>query len=311
MLKQGRYALLLRPQIADNLSADQLDIAQSMLDEAMSIVPHGDVLLTSWRDADHEAQEPGAHRGRIIPVEAVYLDRYPVTNQQYQHFVNDGGYEQMSLWDESILPAVLDFVDKTAEPGPRYWRNGRFAQGEGDHPVVGVSWFEAAAYARWAGKRLPDDPEWVKAGSWPVTAAESLPAQRKYPWGDSMERSRANLWGFGPRKTVSVKTHADGASVAGVYQLIGNVWEWTASNFGEWDVHAQALLDDKVFKSIRGGAFDTYFDSQATCQFQSGENSLARKHNIGFRCAVAMEDLAASFEGRGSNEYESELCGVE
>jgi iron(II)-dependent oxidoreductase len=70
------------------------------------------------------------------------------------------------------------------------------------------------------------------------------------------------------------------------------------------------LANSSPLKSIRGGAFDTYFDSQATCQFQSGENPLARKHNIGFRCAVAVEDVMASLGQRRCEEQEQELCAV-
>ena len=88
-------------------------------------------------------------------VDGYYLDRYPVTNAQYHQFVRHGGYEQMAIWDPEIWPAVLDFVDTTGHAGPRFWRDGRYPRGEDHHPVVGVSWYEAAAYARWVGKRLP------------------------------------------------------------------------------------------------------------------------------------------------------------
>ena len=137
----------------------------------------------------------------------------------------------MAIWDQEIWPAVLDFVDQTGHPGPRFWHNGRYPRGEDNHPVVGVSWYEAAAYARWVGKRLPTDAEWVKAGSWPVALAGHPLLQRRYPWGEAMDRGRANLWGSGPGRTVSVDQFPGGVSVGGVQQLIGNVWEWTADAF--------------------------------------------------------------------------------
>jgi iron(II)-dependent oxidoreductase len=226
-----------------------------------------------------------------------FLDRYPVTNARFYEFVAAGGYQDAALWDATILPAVLGFVDRTGEPGPRFWSGGCYDPAKKDHPVVGVSWYEAAAYARWAGKRLPTDAEWVKAASWPVPLSLGMRSQRRYPWGDTMDRSRANLWGSGPKGTVPVTAFAGGASVGSVYQLVGNVWEWMRGDFPPADGSQAEWIAETPLKSIRGGAFDTYFDKQATCQFQSGESALARKHNIGFRCAVGVCDLLLARSG--------------
>jgi iron(II)-dependent oxidoreductase len=290
MIAQGREALLLRPQIAASLSDAELAAAQIALDESMAIVPQGGVLMRARCYEDLE--EPDALRGeRLVQVEGFFLDRYPVTNGQYQLFIDGGGYEQMSLWDESIWPAVLGFTDQTGVPGPRYWESGRYPAGKEDHPVTGICWYEAAAFARWAGKRLPTDPEWVKAGSWPVAADGGKPQQRKFPWGEAMDRRYVNLWGSGINDTVTVTASPDSASVGGVQQLIGNVWEWTSSAFGHWEPAGRKVETPMPHKSIRGGAFDTYFDNQAHCQFQSGESPLSRKHNIGFRCALGFCDV--------------------
>jgi iron(II)-dependent oxidoreductase len=186
----------------------------------------------------------------------------------------------------------LDFVDSTGQPGPRYWKNGCYLAGQENHPLVGISWYEALAYAGWVGKRLPTDAEWVKAGCWPVAIAENNRFQRRYPWGEMIDRKRANLWGSGPEKIVDVDQFEDGVSVGGVYQLIGNVWEWTNDNFRPEQVLPEGATMEVTLKSIHGGAFDTYFDNQATCQFQSGENALARRHNIGVRLAIGVCDLA-------------------
>lgn len=291
MLTQGRYCLLLRPQLVGNLTPDQLERAVSAHDDAMALTPEGTVLMQSLPAAEARLNAETSS-GRLVQIEPVYLDRYPVTNAQYWEFVAAGGYEQMALWQPEILPGLLDFVDRTGEPGPRYWQNGTFPEALEDHPVIGVNWFEAAAYARWVGKRIPTDPEWVKAGSWPVGPIAAQPRQRKFPWGESMDRSRAHLWGSGASATAAVTTYSNGVSVGGVYQLIGNVWEWTTTDFGVWDESQFRLELSEPLKSIRGGAFDTYFDNQSTCQFQSGESPLARKHNIGFRCAVGACDVA-------------------
>jgi iron(II)-dependent oxidoreductase len=296
MFDDGRFALLLRPQIASTLEPAVLARAQDELDRRMSIVPAGDVRLEPNRlsaaaefDVPEELLEPVS-----IPVAVTFLDRYPVTNRQFQAFVDAGGYEQMAIWEAEVWPAVLDFVDTTNRPGPRYWVDGRYPAGKDDHPVVGVCWYEAAAYARWVGRRLPTDAEWVKAACWPVNIPPANSFQRKYPWGNTMERQRANLWGSGPGDTVPVEEFNDGVSVGGAYHLIGNVWEWTSDEFLWVATAADKNAPPSLLKTVRGGAFDTYFDNQATSQFASGENPLGRKHNVGFRCALGICDLAAT-----------------
>jgi iron(II)-dependent oxidoreductase len=290
MIAQGREALLLRPQIAANLNDTDLASAQVALDESMAIVPQGVVMMRArCFDDMEEADRPRGER--LVQAEGFFLDRFPVSNGQYQLFVDHGGYEQMSLWDESIWPAVLGFTDSTGQPGPRYWQNGKFPPGKEDHPVVGICWYEAAAFSRWVGKRLPTDPEWVKAGAWPVAAEAGKPVQRKHPWGDAMDRRLVNLWGNGVNDTIPVTASPGSSSVGGVQQLVGNVWEWTSSSFGTWEPAGRKIETTTPLKSIRGGAFDTYFDMQAQCQFQSGETPLARKHNIGFRCALGFCDV--------------------
>lgn len=295
LVDQGRYALMLRPQIASTLDDEVRELAQAKLDEAMAVVPQGPVAMRSFRYEElPNHQRTGGER--LVHVDGYLLDRYPVTNEQFGKFVDDGGYEQMPLWDEAIWPAVLGFVDTTRQLSPRFWQNGKFPTGKEQHPVVGVSWYEASAYARWVGKRLPTDPEWVKAGSWPVPSEGGPMVQRKYPWGDAMNRDHVRIWqpGVGPTAgTVAVDANPRSASVNAVQQLIGNVWEWTSSSFGAWDPPLHKVETAMPLKSLRGGAYDTYFETQCTCQFQSGESPLARKHNVGFRCAVGFCDLVA------------------
>jgi iron(II)-dependent oxidoreductase len=294
MLAEGRHALLLRPQIAENLDPHWLAIAQEALDREMSLVPDGDVLLESQGLAAAVENDPTsdvAPAGRLIHVASAYLDRTAVTNAQFQTFVLAGGYQEMGIWEEAIWPAVFDFIDTSGHPGPRFWRDGRCPEGKENHPVVGVCWYEAAAYARWIGKRLPAEAEWVKAGCWPVHLSPTNRMQRKFPWGNTLGPGRANLWGSKPGDTVGVEDFPAGESVGGVCQLIGNVWEWMAEDFV---LSQDAQADGPLLKSLRGGAFDTYFDLQSTCQFATGDDPLARKHNIGFRLALGICDLVDS-----------------
>jgi iron(II)-dependent oxidoreductase len=294
MLTTGRYALLLRPAAKQHLT--QLDVVRAVrqLDEAMALVPAGRVLLGQLAEQSNSAcgaadVDPKLVSRQLVNVAPAYLDRHAVTNEQYQQFVDAGGYEQLELWHEEALPALLDFVDRTGSPGPRYWSDSQYPAAEQKLPVVGVSWYEASAYARWVGKQLPTDAEWTKAGAWPVESAPGRIAQRRYPWGESFDVRRANLYGSGNQKAVAVEEFPGGMSVGGIHQLIGNVWEWTATSLVE--LGDSTLHVSESVMSIRGGAFDTYFENQATCHYQSGEHPLARRQNIGFRLALPMSDL--------------------
>ena len=292
MLAQGRYALLLRAQVAENLTPEQLERAQTALDDTMSLVPHGEVLMLPSSNVDEEYDSQSSE-GELILIEPLFLDRHPVTNKQFHEFVWAGGYEQMSFWDPEIWPGFIDFVDQTDHPGPRGWSDGMYPNGRGDHPVVGVSWYEAVAFSRWVGKRLPSDPEWVKAAAWPVSVDGRKPLQKRFSWGNSFDPNRANVWSTGKNDTVSVYEFDEGVSPGGAYGLNGNVWEWTSTNYGVWDNHRFEM--STPFKSVRGGAFDSYFEAHATSQFQSGEVPVARKHNIGFRCAIGLCDVVNGF----------------
>jgi gamma-glutamyl hercynylcysteine S-oxide synthase len=298
-LATGRYALLLRPEAKQHLSQAHIVRAIRQLDESMALVPAGKVLLGQLAEQSSSAcgtteVDWKLAQRNMVHVEPAYLDRFCVTNEEYQLFVDAGGYEQLEYWPEEALPALLDFVDQTGAPAPRYWSDGQYAAGEGRLPVVGISWYEACAYAHWVGKRLPTDAEWTKAGAWPVEAAPGRIAQRRYPWGESFDVRRAHLCGSGRPTPVAVDEFPGGISVGGVHQLIGNVWEWTDTPLvalGDPTLHVSESII-----SIRGGAFDTYFENQATCHYQSGEHPLSRRSNIGFRLALPMCDLEAPKE---------------
>jgi iron(II)-dependent oxidoreductase len=299
LLANDRYALLLRAETKQHLSHAQVLRAVHQLDEAMALVPAGRVLLGQLAEQSHSAcgnsdVDPKLASRNLVLVEPSYLDRYCVTNEQFQRFVDAGGYEQLEFWHEESLPALLDFVDQSGCPGPRFWSDGQYPNGEQRLPVVGISWFEAWAYARWVGKRLPTDAEWTKAGAWPVESAPGRIAQRRYPWGESFDVRRAHLFGPGPGGPVPVDEFSGGVSVGGIHQLIGNVWEWTSTPLAE--LGDPTLHVSESVMSIRGGAFDTYFENHATCHYQSGEQALSRRPNIGFRLALPMRDLEAGVQ---------------
>ena len=311
LLDQGRFALILRPQVAGTLSREVFEAAFAQWEQTMALVPDGEVSLsrtpTDWegieaiadpapgKKSPEASNDESPAREPIVRVRRYFLDRYPVTNAQFAAFVKAGGYEQASLWDAAILPAVLDFVDRSGRPGPKYWENGTYSPGTEDHPVTGINWYEARAFARWVGKRLPTDAEWMRAAAWPVSLPDGTRMQRRFPWGDAMDYSRAVLWGSQRSGTVPVTDCPGGAAVNGIYQLIGNVWEWTHSDYQPWEEEDARIVLPGPMKSIRGGAFDTYFDHQASSGFAGGENPLARKPNIGFRCALGVADITLRY----------------
>jgi iron(II)-dependent oxidoreductase len=169
------------------------------------------------------------------PVElaAFAIARAPVTQAEFTAFVEDGGYRRRELW----TPAGWAWREQAGAEQPVYWRReggawqrryfDRWVSLEPHRPVVHVNWYEADAYCRWAGRRLPTEVEWEAAASLPVAGGR----KRRFPWAEAEPtRERANLDGQ-LTGCVGVAACAAGDSPSGCRQLIGNVWEWTASVF--------------------------------------------------------------------------------
>lgn len=172
--------------------------------------------------------EAGSHTAGEDPgtVSAFLMDRHEVTNSEYLEFIAAGGYEDRSLWPEIMLvagdslpgaEALRAFVDQTGAPGPEGWSGGLYPKGTGSHPVVGVSWYEARAYAAWAGRALPTWDQW-----WRAAVGED---GRIFPWGSDVEaiEARANFENEGSEP---VGSRPIGVSPFGIGELAGNVREW-------------------------------------------------------------------------------------
>ena len=119
--------------------------AADRIDELFAIVPEGYASLPKTIN-----DYPGCPE-TTVETRSYLLARYPVTNDDYQRFVDAGAYDEMDLWPREIWPHLIDFKDQTDHAGPRFWRNGRHCKSESQHPVVGICFYEAAAYATWAG----------------------------------------------------------------------------------------------------------------------------------------------------------------
>jgi iron(II)-dependent oxidoreductase len=230
-----------------------------------------------------------------VDVAAFWIDAAPVTNGQYAAFVDDGGYADPQWWQGAgwawRQEAGLEHPQFWRRDGARTaWLRTRFGFTEPvppAEPVQHVCWYEADAYARWAGKRLPTEAEWEKAAAWDQSRAVT----RRYPWGDSApDADRANLGQchFGP---APVGAYPQGASAYGCVQMIGDVWEWTASDFRPYPGFVShpyreysEVFYGPDYKVLRGGSWATD-PSAIRNTFRNWDYPIRRQIFAGFRCA--------------------------
>jgi len=193
------------------------------------------------------------------------IDAFPVTNWQYLSFIEDGGYEDYKYW----LSDGWDSVKKNNWQSPMYWEkeSGRWMIRDflgkrkinPNEPVCHVSFYEADAYCRWAGKRLPTEAEWEKAACWNETKMRKT----IFPWGnETPSQKNANLLESYLWSCSEIGSYPDGKSNYGCYQMMGDVWEWTASEFVGYPGFKTGFSEynDKWFtnqKVLRGGSFGT------------------------------------------------------
>jgi iron(II)-dependent oxidoreductase len=163
--------------------------------DSMAEVPAGDFLMGS----DLKNADAASHPQHTVKLKAYLIDKYLVTNAQYARFIAATGHRP-----------------------PLEWKNGRIDQEALMYPVTLVNWYDAAAYAKWAGKRLPTEAEWEKA----ARGADG----RRWPWGNQMDPKRLNTY-YNVGSATDVTTYASGASPYGVYDMAGNVDEWVADDF--------------------------------------------------------------------------------
>ena len=227
-----------------------------------------------------------------VHVPAFYLDTTPVTNAAYAEFIGAGGYDDPRLWTADGW-AHRQRAGLTA---PLFWRwEGEWLQTSfgvtrpiaGNEPVLHVCWYEADAYARWAGRRLPTEAEWEKAARWDPAAGRS----RRYPWGDDEPTpARANL-GQRHLRPAPAGAYQEGAAPSGARQLIGDVWEWTSSDFlpypgfAAWPYKEYSeVFFGPEYKVLRGGGFGV---SPVACRgtFRNWDYPIRRQIFAGLRTA--------------------------
>jgi iron(II)-dependent oxidoreductase len=273
--------------------AVELPEAPEPPDGEMVFIPGGRFTMGTDEASFSFDNERPAH-SRHVP--GFYLDKTPVTNRAFIEFVESGGYEREELWDPEgwnwIQAEDIRLPKHWYQKEPHDWWTERFGFDERLHPgapVMHVSWYEADAYARWAGKRLPTEAEWEKAASWDPATGEVY----YYPWGDEqpyLGDGRANLDQLAFRPA-DAGAYPAGASPGGVLGMIGDVWEWTASDFEAYPGFTAFPYDEysKVFfnedyKVLRGGSWATR-PASVRNTFRNWDHPIRRQLFVGFRCA--------------------------
>ena len=258
--------------------------------EEMIRFPGGDVTIgTDDRSAAYDNERP-KHVIRLQPFE---IDAAPVSNARYLAFMNAGGYDERRYWSD----AGWQWLSDAGVQAPKYWfqRDGEWWTRSMDrespvdprHPVVHVSFHEAEAFARWAGCRLPTEQEWEAAATWDPHAGVA----RRWPWGDEPPtREHANLdqLGFG---TAPIGAYARNVSPIGCVGMIGDVWEWTSSDFvpyAGFESFPYPEYSEPFFgaeyKVLRGGSWATR-PLVARATFRNWDYPIRRQIFSGFRCA--------------------------
>jgi len=234
------------------LTAQEQDKTHGRLENEMVLIPGGEFMM----GADNPSGDHPLHK---VHLPSFYLDTYEVTNAQYLRFCRETGRRLPEFWGQDHYHCSEKFPD---------------------HPVVGVNWGDAAAYAQWAGKRLPTEAEWEYAARGGRTGMA-------YPWGDSLSPAQANYYRTGVEGTKPVGSYPPNGY--GLYDMAGNVVEWVQDRYDP-DYYLNSPSDDPPgpekgrFRVIRGGGWH----SGPSCNRVYYRNALPPNwldFNVGFRCA--------------------------
>jgi ergothioneine biosynthesis protein EgtB len=257
----------------------------------MVLVPAGPFLMGSSQEADTLDNERPQH---WVYTEKFLIDRYPITNGEFLNFMMNGGYYDRSWWSVE----GWRWREQNNIKQPLYWRKRRGEQWvevglgqtqplESERPVMCVSWYEADAYARFVGKRLPTEEEWEKAVSWDP----ELERKRLYPWGERKPDVRTCNFNTHEGGTTPVGQYQVGSSPYGCYDMMGNVWEWTSTWFHPYPGFAAYPYEgysvpyfDRQHRVLRGGSWATRRHIVRST-FRNWYYPWVREIFAGFRCA--------------------------
>jgi gamma-glutamyl hercynylcysteine S-oxide synthase len=253
-------------------------------------VPAGPFVMGTDDDPWAYDNERPAH---VVELDEFWIDAAPVTNRRYVEFVEDGGYHDRRWWTDEGWA----WREKEGAAHPRFWQRSdpgswartRFGWEEDvppDEPVQHVCFHEASAFASWAGRRLPTEAEWEKAASWPVGGPK-----RRWPWGEAEPHHRLANLGQRHWRPAPVGAYPDGTGPSGCHQLVGDVWEWTASDFEPYPGFRSfpyreysEVFFGSGYKVLRGGSWATSPRAVRTT-FRNWDHPIRRQIFAGFRCA--------------------------
>ncbi len=288
----------------------------------MVLVPEGPFLMGSTEEDIEKLLEldRNVEAGRFevevpqreVNLSAYLIDKYPVTNAEYKKFIESGGYEQREFWsklgwDYVLLSKPLDNGDLSS-----------VMDGEDDCPVVNVSWYEAEAFANYIGKRLSTEAEWEKA-------ARGTDG-RVYPWGNEFDKSKINSAESKIEKPTPVTKYSQSTSEYGCFDMVGNVWEWTADWYDsqyyrcapDKDPQGPAKAENEPFfgrpeevgtsiyelepskagsstlsncKVLRGGSWNGAGVVHIRCANRDYDEPDYKNDTIGFRCAMSLDRI--------------------
>ena len=283
-LKTGApYAPLIRRELP------QREVPNAAGERMVRIEANGATIGTDDRRRAYDNERPR----RAANVEPFWIDRTPVTNGDYLDFMNDGGYRRPELWSE----AGRAWLPESKAEAPKYWwrEHGMWLRRSMDRvatpdpaaPVIHVCYHEAEAFARWAGKRLPSESEWEVAASW--DAGRSI--ARDYPWGladATPADANVDQLAF---DVAPIDAYPVNVSAAGCYGMIGDVWEWTSSDFAghsgfiafPYSEYSEVFFGTE-YKVLRGGSWATR-PGAIRNSFRNWDYPIRRQIFSGFRCA--------------------------
>ena len=253
------------------------------------LVPGGEFVLGV--DAVSEPHSLDNERNaHVVDLPAFRIGRVPVTNGEWRQFIDDGGYQQQRWWSDR----GWTHRQEAGLTAPQFWnldgtrtRFGHVEEIPADEPVQHITYFEAEAYAAWAGARLPTEVEWEKAAAWDPAAGK----KRRFPWGASEPTEHlANLGGDALRPA-PVGAYPAGASAYGAEQMLGDVWEWTSSPLRPWPGFTPMLYEqysqpffDGDYKVLRGGSW-AVAPSTLRPSFRNWDHPIRRQIFSGVRLA--------------------------